>query len=129
MAKSSPAAAAKASTVAPAVPPALTNQDTIDAYQDLYNALGRAYWDASDLHSKDTVQGARDAVFDIITQLDEQDLQANTQKFLALLGTVNDTNKALAGIRDQITQITKNINTAANVIAAISKVLSFTSGL
>jgi type I site-specific restriction-modification system R (restriction) subunit len=129
MAKSSPAAAAKPTAAVPALPSAITSQDTVDAYEDLYDALGRAYWDASDLHSKDTVQGARDAVFDIITELDEQDLQANTQKFLALVGTIRDTNKALASIQDQINQITKNISTAATVMAAISKVLSFTSAL
>lgn len=111
------------------VPPALTDQETIDAYQGLYDTLGRAYWDASDIHSKDTIQGARDAVYDIITELSEQVLQANTEKFLALVGHIRNTNKALADIQDQINQITKNISTAASVMSAISKVLKFTSAL
>lgn len=120
--------ASKAASTTPSVP-ALTDQETINAYQELYDALGRAYWDASDIHSKDTIQGARDAVYDIITQLDEQVLEANTQKFLALVGTIRDTNKALAAIQNQINQITKNISTAASVMSAISKVLKFTSAL
>jgi len=118
-------------TVAPTVTgtPALTDQQTIDAYQDLYDTLGRAYWDASDLHSKDTIQGARDAVYDIITELDEKELEANTEKFQALVGTIKATNKALAEIQAQINQITKNISTAGSVLSAINKVLQFTSAL
>ncbi len=120
---------AKAVTDATALPAALTDQQTIDAYQTLYDTLGRAYWDATDIHSKDTIQGARDAIFDIITELDEKGLEANTEKFQALVGTINATNKALADIRDQISQITKNIATAGSVLSAISKVLQFTSAL
>jgi hypothetical protein len=118
-------------TVAPTATgtPALTDQQTIDAYQDLYDTLGRAYWDASDIHSKDTIQGARDSVFDIITELDEKELAANTEKFQALVGTIKATNKALADIQAQINQITKNIATAGSVLSAISKVLAFTSAL
>ncbi len=118
-------------TIAPTVTgtPALTDQQTIDAYQDLYDTLGRAYWDAIDIHSKDTIQGARDAVFDIITELDEKELEQNTEKFQALVGTIKATNKALADIQDQINQITKNIATAGSVLSAISKVLAFTSAL
>jgi len=107
----------------------LTNPDSVQAYQELYDALGRAYWDATDIQSKDTVQGAREAVYDIITNLDEAQLDANTAKVLALVPTIKSANAAIAKIQDSIDQITKNINTAASVIAAISKVLSLTSAL
>ncbi|MCU1319285.1 MAG: hypothetical protein JWP98_803, partial [Edaphobacter sp.] len=56
----------------------LQNPATVDAYQALYDSLGRAYWDASDIGSKDLVQGAREAIYDIITELDEAQLDANT---------------------------------------------------
>jgi type I site-specific restriction-modification system R (restriction) subunit len=122
-------AAEKTITPVATTPPALTDQETIDAYQNLYDALGRAYWDASDIHSKDTVQGARDAVYDIITELNKKELEANTQKFLALVSTIRATNKALAAIQDQINQITRNIGTAASVMSTISKILKYTSAL
>ena len=129
MAKTPPAATAKDAAAAPIVPPVLTNPSSVQAYQDLYDALGRAYWDASDINSKDTIQGAREAVYDIITQLDESDLATNTAKFLALKSSINAANDALATIKAQINQITKNINTVGTVIGAISKVLSLTSAL
>lgn len=128
MAKTPPAATAK-DAATPTVPPVLTNPGSVQAYQDLYDALGRAYWDASDINSKDTIQGVREAVYDIITQLDESDLATNTAKFLALKSSVKTANDALARIKDQINQITKNINTVGTVIGAISKVLSLTSAL
>ena len=128
MAKTPKTAATPANTPAQ-VSPMLTNPDSVQAYQELYDALGRAYWDATDIQSKDTVQGAREAVYDIITNLDEAQLDANTAKVLALVPTIKSANAAIAKIQDSIDQITKNINTAASVIAAISKVLSLTSAL
>lgn len=114
---------------ASSVPPALANPDNVQAYQDLYDALGRAYWDASDINSKDTIQGVREAVYDIITGLDEAQLEANTAKFLIIVPTIKNANDALKKIQAGISDITKNINTAGTVLAAISKVLSLTSGL
>jgi hypothetical protein len=128
MAKTPKTAATTANTPSQ-VPPMLTNPNSVQAYQELYEALGRAYWDATDIQSKDTVQGVREAVYDIITNLDEAQLDANTAKFLALVPTIKSANAAIAKIQDRIDQITKNINTAASVIAAISKVLSLTSAL
>ena len=110
-------------------PPALTNPDNVQAYQALYNALGRAYWDASDINSKDTIQGVREAVYNIITNLNEAQLEANTAKFLAIVPTIKNANDALKKIQADINNITKNINTAGIVVAAISKVLSVTSVL
>ncbi|HEX7157716.1 MAG TPA: hypothetical protein VF214_01780 [Edaphobacter sp.] len=122
------AATAPADTPAP-VSPVLTNPTSVETYQALYDALSRAYWEASDIVSKDTIHGAQEAVYDIITQLDEAQLEANTAKFLALVPAIKNTNAALQKIQNSIDQITKNISTAATVIAAINKVLSLTSAL
>jgi hypothetical protein len=134
MAKTKKTAASPKAATAPAEPPApvspvLSNPTSVDAYQALYDALSRAYWEASDLVSKDTIHGAQEAVYDIITQLDEAQLEANTTKFLALIPVIKNANAALAKIQSSIEQITKNISTAATVIAAINKVLSLTSML
>ncbi len=37
----------------------LQKPTTIDAYQALYDTLGRAYWDASTIDAKDLIQCAR----------------------------------------------------------------------
>jgi len=123
-AQSPVAAATPPAPPAPALPPAFTNPDIVDAYKALYDILGRAYWDASDLNAKDTIQGARDHIYEILTDLNRARLEANTALFLALKSKIDDNNKALDDIKEKINSITKNISTASSVIAAIAKVLS-----
>lgn len=115
-----------AATAAPdaSTPAPLADPDTIAAYRALYDTLGRAYWEASDINAKDTIQGARDAIYDILTDLNIAQLQANTTLFLVVIPKVRQTNIALGKIEDDITSITKNINTASSVIASIAKMMS-----
>ena len=129
-----PQKSAKTATATPApdtttppdasTPAPLASPDTIAAYRALYDTLGRAYWEASDINAKDTIQGARDAIYDILTDLNIAQLQANTAIFLALIPKVRQTNVALGKIKDDITSITKNINTASSVIACIAKMMT-----
>jgi len=111
------------------LPPVLSNPDTIETYKALYDILGRAYWEASDLNAKDTIQGARDAIYQILTDLNVAKLEANTALFLSLKSKIKDSNKALDKIKDDINNITKNIATASSVVAAIAKVLSLAPAL
>jgi purine-nucleoside phosphorylase len=104
--------------------PILQNPDTAAAYQAVYDALGDAYWQASDINSKDLVYGAQEAIGDIITQLNQQGIASNTALFLQLAPKINAANATLKTIQDQIATITKNVGTAATVVSAISKVLS-----
>ncbi len=104
--------------------PILQNPDPGATYQAAYDALGRAYWDASDMQSKDRIYGAQQAIGDIVTAFDEQQLATNTELFTQLTPKIKAINTALKEIQQQITTITKNIDTAATVISAINKVVS-----
>ena len=75
-------AAVPQSSSTPSLPPALTNPDTVTTYKSLYDVLGRAYWESSDLTAKDTIQGARDSIYEILTDLNAAKLEANTALFL-----------------------------------------------
>jgi methyl-accepting chemotaxis protein len=107
-----------------ATPPALQTPDLGDAYQNLVDALGRAYWEASSLDTKDLIHGAQESIGDIITAINKQDLADNAALFAQLGSKIKATNAALKKIQDDINTITRNINTAASVLEAISKVLS-----
>ena len=76
------------------------------------------------MDSKDQVAAARDEAYDILTALNEEDLEKDTAGFLALSHKIALTNIALKQIQADINKITKNITTGASVIAAITKVLS-----
>ena len=106
----------------------LQNPDAGAIYQDVYDALGRAYWEASDINSKDLVYGAQQAIGEIISALDEQDLATNTNVFIQLRPKIAAVNASLQTIQTQISTITKNIGTAATVIAVINKALSLFPG-
>lgn len=105
-------------------PPLLENPDLADAYEKTYDALGDAYWHASDIQSKDLIHGTQMMIGNIITALDEQDLANNTTAFAALLPQMKAVNDSLTEIKQSINKITRDFQTASTVVAAISKVLS-----
>lgn len=109
----------------PAIPAVLQNPDLVEAYHKIFDALGTAYWDASDIESKDLIHGTQSAIGDIITALDEGQIAANTDAFIAITPKIKAVNDALKSIKDSINKITKNIDTAAAVLAAANKVLSY----
>ena len=109
--------------------PLLQNPDPGATYQAAYDALGKAYWDASDIQSKDLVYGAQQAIADILTAFDEQQLATNTALFIQLTPKIKAINTALAQIQAQIATITKNIDTAATVLSTINKAMSLYPGL
>lgn len=102
----------------------LQNPDPGATYQAAFDALGRAYWDASDIQSKDLIHGTQMAIGDIVTALDEQQLATNTALFIQLTPKIKAINANLTEIKQEICKITKNIDTAATVISAVTKVLS-----
>ncbi len=103
--------------------------DIADAYLATFNALGRAYWDASTIQEKDLIHGTQEAIGEILTEIDKQDIANNTALFIQLTPKISAVNKALQKIKDDINNITKNINTASTVLAAISKIMSLTPSL
>lgn len=98
--------------------------DLAAAYEQLFDELGKAYWHATDIESKDLLHGTQAAVGDIITALDEDLLASNTAAFMAMLPKVKAVNNALKQIQDSITKITKDIDTAGKVLGAVNQVLA-----
>ena len=102
----------------------LQQPDLGDAYEALYDILKKMYWEASAVETKDEVYGVMEELGDIIDQLDEEELDKNTARVLALQSRISNVNKALQKIQDDVTKITKNLSTAASAVAAIAKVVS-----
>jgi hypothetical protein len=106
------------------LPANLQNGNVLDCYRKLLDTLSSAYWEACDMPSKDQIYGAQQAVSQIITALDTQDIAQLTQQYIAMKPKIDATNAALGKIKDAVNQITKNIGTASTLVAGITKVLS-----
>ena len=108
----------------PPLPAVLQNPDPAPLYQAVYDALADAYWDASDMASKDLIHGTQETIGKIITAYDEQGLATNTDAYLKLAPKIKAVHEQLEQIETQIKQITKNIQTSVSVLSAINKLLS-----
>jgi hypothetical protein len=98
-------------------------------YQKLFDTLGDAYWAASDLTAKDQIQGARDAVHQILTAITQAQIDKDTAELVKLGPTVDKTNVALKKLKEDINNIVKKIQVAAEIENAIAKVLSLAGKL
>ncbi|CAN5642946.1 hypothetical protein BH10ACI4_BH10ACI4_30260 [soil metagenome] len=114
-----------------AIPPPdpLQAADPEAYYQNLFDTLGDAYWAASDLASKDQIQGAREAVHTILTAITQAKIAQNTSDLIKLGPMVTKTNVALKQLQQDINGIVKKIQVAADVENAIAKVLSLAGKL
>lgn len=100
------------------------NPDLGDVYQQLYDDLGRAYWETSGAENKDLLHGTQEAIGKILTAINQQDLATNTALFLKLKSSIDAVNVQLEEIRQDINKITRNIETAGKIIAGINQALS-----
>jgi hypothetical protein len=98
------------------------------AYQDLYAKLETAIENTTDVAALEALNTAQLNVDNTLTKDNMYRIEANTELFQALLQQINDTNSGLKTLQDQITSIASHFATAADIIAAINKVLTLFPG-
>src|SRR5579884_1951998 len=107
------------------MPPSPTTQaDYESALQKLYDLLNNAYWLASDIGSKDAINGAAQAISDILTTLNQGALDANTEAYAGLKISINAVNAKLQTVQAQINNWVHVISVAGQVASAIDQVLT-----
>jgi hypothetical protein len=106
-----------------ALPTILQNGSLIASYKQVLDLLSSAYWEASDMPSKDLIYGVEQSIGEIITALDTEQVASLTEQFVALKPKIDATNVALGKIKADVDKITKNIGTASMLVAGITKVL------
>lgn len=94
-----------------------------DAYQNLFDALGEAYWAASTVEAKDQIQGIRDAVHSVLTAIVQAQLEEDTAQLASLTPLVTKTNDALDKLQSDIDGIVHKITVVTEVEDAITGVL------
>ena len=102
-----------------------TQQDVHDVLGVLYKSLTDAYWVTSTITDKDRIRGAADAVYDILTALNQVDIKSRTHEYTALKTKAYATIKKLKNLEDDIDSIIHVVDVAASVTQAISKALDF----
>lgn len=102
----------------------LQTRNLVSSYQKVLDLLSDAYWEASDISSKDLIYGVEHAITEIITELNKQQIASITEQFIALKPKIDAVNKGLEEIKADINKITRNISTAGDIAGAIGQVLS-----
>ena len=100
-----------------------TQQDVRDALQELYTKLNTAYWDATTIQTKDRLRGLAEAVEDVISTLNAQQINENTVQFAQLQATMGIINTKLTQLKADINNIIHNIQTTRDVATGIDKAL------
>jgi DNA-binding ferritin-like protein len=100
-------------------------QEVHDVFEELYQSLTQAYWVASTITDKDRIRGSADAVFDVVTALNQADIKSRTQDYATLKDQVATITQKLTALQNEIDSIIHNVGVATSVVGAISKALEF----
>jgi hypothetical protein len=100
-----------------------TQQEAHDVFDELYQSLTQAYWVASTITDKDRLRGVADAVFDLVTALNQADIKSRTQEYATLKDQVSMVTKKLTALQSEIDSIIHNVSVATSVVQAIGKAL------
>ena len=116
---------AAASTAKPHVAPTIPLTAEIrTAYLNLQDQYQLAIMGTSNVGVLQGLVASKLDVDNILTKDNMYRLNANTALFNALLGQIQSTNEELVNLKAQIAAIASDIATAADILAAIDKVLT-----
>lgn len=103
---------------------AVSRQEVYDAFQQLYQQLSEGYWASTTIDAKDRIRGLADAVSEILTEINRDDIESRTNDFKALTETVKGINPRLDTLGKEIDQLIHAVKTGQNVAKAIDKAIS-----
>jgi hypothetical protein len=95
-----------------------------EVYQTLYNNLTTAYWAANTIQDKDRIHGVMDLVFETLSALNLDVLEANSAAFKLLSTKVKATNDQLTALKATIDKLIAAVTVATQVATAIDQTLA-----
>ncbi|SRR6266851_3691651 len=104
-----------------------SQQAVHDAFEELHTALTNAFFAASPGTEKDRLRHAADAVSEIVTSLNREDLKSRSADFASLKNDVVLVTKELTDLQASINGIVHDIEIATSVVQAIDKGLELGS--
>jgi uncharacterized protein YdcH (DUF465 family) len=106
---------------APSIP---LSADLRAAYEDLRAKIDTAMQNTADPAALQSMIATYQGIDDLLTMDTEYQLHADTAKFTALLGKINDANDGIKMLKAKIAAVAGGFAGAGAVLAAASKVLT-----
>ena len=100
-----------------------TRQELHAEYQELYNLVRQAYWDAKEIETKDKLLKLKEAISDILTGLNRADLESRTPEFEALNNSTTAVNANLDALKKEIDTFVHDVKLASQIVSRIDKVI------
>ncbi len=101
-----------------------SQQQLRGAYEALDEQLGKAYWAASTVETKDRIYGIEEIVYDLLMRLYREQLDSNSPAYIQARQQVQTANEKLDELKQDIDSMIHAFNVAADVAAAIDKAVS-----
>jgi hypothetical protein len=98
--------------------------DYQNSLQELYDLLQKTYWIASTIEAKDAINGLAQAASEILTTLNQGELDTATSQYTALKSTIVRVNAKLQTVHAQVDGWIHAISVAAEVTEAIDKTVN-----
>lgn len=100
-----------------------TQQQVREAFQDLYDQLGNAYWAATTTDTKDRIYGIEEVVYDLLMELDKRTLEANSAVYNEVKVRMETVIGRIDQLKRDIDGIIHAVKIAGNVTAAMDKAI------
>ena len=97
----------------------VSRRDVYDAFQQLYQQLSDGYWASTSIDAKDRIRGLADAVSEILTELNRDDIESRTDDFKTLTDIVKVITPRLAILGKEIDQVIYAVKIGQNVAKAV----------
>jgi hypothetical protein len=104
-----------------------TQQDVQAAFQDLYDNLSQAYWSASTIDAKDRIYGIEEIVFDVLTDLEKNDLETDDDAYKQVKADVSPVLDKLAALKKDIDNVIQAVKVATQVAGFLDKAIKLAS--
>ena len=101
----------------------ISRKEMCDALQELYDELDAGYWEATTKKDKDRLRKIGTEVFDVLTELNREDIESRDEEYCALREKVNEVIPRIDKLGKEIDKVIKSVKVARNVAKAMDKAL------
>jgi hypothetical protein len=103
----------------------VTQEELYTLFQDCYKALTDSFWAADNMEDKDYIRGIADFIFRILTQINRENIEQNTQKYSMLADDIKIITPKLEKIQKEIGDLISSVEMCVKVGKTVDSLLKF----